>query len=89
MTCPTCTNQTSGVSGLEWCRYCGTVVSETDGTAEVPLAFRGLLEEAKKLLALMDTAAIDSRLGDETDRVFPHYEFNGLRAAIAKAEGRA
>jgi hypothetical protein len=52
------------------------------------LAGSTLLKEAKKLLALMDDVPIDVKLGDETDRVFPRYEFDGLRAAI-EAEERA
>lgn len=44
-----------------------------------------LVAEAKKLLALIDAVGIDQNLGDETDRVFPRYEFDGLRAAVAKA----
>lgn len=53
--------------------------------AQLFAAAPDLLDQARKLLALMDMVAIDSRLGDETDRVFPHYEFNGIRDAIAKA----
>lgn len=45
-----------------------------------------LVAEAEKLLALIDAVGIDSKLGDETDRVFPRYEFDGLRAAVAKAK---
>jgi hypothetical protein len=45
-----------------------------------------LLAEAKKLLALMDEVEVDPRLGDDTDRVFPRYEFDGLRAAVAAVE---
>lgn len=45
-----------------------------------------LLKAAKELLALMDEVPIDPALGDETDRVFPRYEFDDLRSAIARAE---
>lgn len=48
----------------------------------------GLLAEAKKLLALIDDVPIDAKLGDETDRVFPRWEFEGLREAVGKAEGK-
>lgn len=47
-----------------------------------------LLGEAKLLLTLIDDVPIDARLGDETDRVFPRYEFEGLRAAVAAEEAR-
>lgn len=47
-----------------------------------------LLAAAKELVRLMDEVDPNTALGDEADRVFPHYEFNDLRAAIAKAEGR-
>lgn len=46
-----------------------------------------LLSAAQKLVALMDEVEIDPKLGDESDRVFPHYEFDEIRAAIAKAKG--
>ncbi len=58
-----------------------TVIKVCDSRQEV-------LDESKKLLTLMDSVEIDARLGDETDRVFPRYEFDGLRAAINKAEGK-
>lgn len=47
-----------------------------------------LLAAAEKLLALMDSVEIDSRLGDETDRVFPRYEFEELRDAVRMAKER-
>lgn len=48
-----------------------------------------LLAAAKRLVLLMDEVDPNSDLGDEADRVFPHYEFNELRAAISKAEGQS
>lgn len=37
---------------------------------------------ARSLLALMDSVPVNDSLGDETDRVFPRYEFDDLRAAM-------
>lgn len=48
-----------------------------------------LIHEADKLLALMDEVEVDPKLGDETDRVFPRYEFEGIRDAVAKAKDDA
>jgi hypothetical protein len=45
-----------------------------------------LVQAGRELLALIDAVEIDQKLGDETDRVFPRYEFEPLRAAIALAE---
>ena len=49
-------------------------------------SFHDLLAALKGLVAKIDQVEIDSRLGDETDRVFAHYEFDEARAAIARAE---
>lgn len=41
-----------------------------------------LLTASQGLLALMDEVPIDPTLGANTDRVFPRYEFDDLRAAV-------
>jgi hypothetical protein len=43
-----------------------------------------LLDEAKKLLAIMDE--LPAEPGGQQDRVFAEFEFDGLRAAVAEAE---
>jgi hypothetical protein len=62
-----------------------------NGNADASLisAAPDLLASGKELLALIDAVAIDQNLGDETDRVFPRYEFAALRAAIEKAEAKS
>ena len=47
-----------------------------------------LLAALKDLVAKIDQVEIDTNLGDETDRVFAHWEFDEARAAIAKAEAK-
>lgn len=60
----------------------------------VPAIIRDLrrLVEVEKalsgLVAKMDAVAIDTNLGDETDRVFAHWEFDEARAALAHREGQ-
>ena len=56
-----------------------------EGDTRLMAAAPDLLQAARALVALIDSVPIDPRLGGETDRVFPHYEFDELRAAIAKA----
>jgi hypothetical protein len=41
-----------------------------------------LIAACEELIGLMDSVEIDPNLGDESDRVFPHYEFDRLRAAL-------
>lgn len=41
-----------------------------------------LIGASERLLALMDAVPIDPALGANTDRVFPRYEFDELRAAL-------
>ena len=64
------------------------VCREIDGTFLIRAvnSFDDLLAALKGLVAKIDQVEIDSRLGDETDRVFAHYEFDEARAAIARAE---
>lgn len=57
--------------------------------SETHRKFKAVYEEAAKLLGLMDEVPIDPRLGDETDRVFPSYEFDDLRDALAHFTGGA
>lgn len=46
-----------------------------------------LFYAAEELLGLMDSVEVDPKLGDETDRVFPRYEFAALREAFELARG--
>ncbi len=41
---------------------------------------------AKGLLRLIDDVPIDPKLGDETDRVFPRWEFDELRMMVEATE---
>lgn len=45
------------------------------------------VEALRGLVALMDSCSIEAHLGDESDRVFPHYEFEPARKALAGLEG--
>jgi hypothetical protein len=68
---------------------------DADGRAKLvqciddQLTPRGVVEDlvdaGKDLLALIDSVPVDQKLGNETDRVFPRYEFESLRAAVANA----
>ena len=44
-----------------------------------------LVAAGQELLDLIDAVPVDARMPDETDRVFPRYEFERLRAAVAAA----
>lgn len=50
---------------------------------------RAIMDEARKLLKLMDDAGVDPDLGDESDRVFAWYEFEPLRQAFAEYDAKA
>jgi Lar family restriction alleviation protein len=59
-----------------------------DGITErvgLKLANNKLTKAAQKLLGLMDEVGYQD--GEESDRVFPQYEFNELREALAYAKG--
>lgn len=85
----------------EWLSYAESLAKDLDTRGEVASAglVRRLLAEnqalrfrveelthaGRGLLSLIDDVPIDPALGDETDRVFPRYEFEPLRMAIEKA----
>ena len=71
---------------------CGTVGSPSRQVQErmATLAreihtLRALVLPAETLVELMDSVPVDPHLGDETDRVFPRWEFDDLRAALGDA----
>jgi hypothetical protein len=60
------------------------IVFDMENQGEI--ALQALVGAGQELLDLIDEVPLDPRLGDETDRVFPRYEFERLRAAVAKAK---
>lgn len=62
------------------------VLNNDKETAKLIAAAPAMYTALAQLVKLMNTAEIQADLGDETDRVFPNWEFNDARAALAKVE---
>lgn len=69
------------------CVYGDPCSEEIKANAHLIAAAPELLTAAQALAALLEAVGRDTHwtAGDETDRVFAWYEFEALRAAIAKA----